>query len=471
MSDIKNTHKVSKKLNRREFLRLSGLTGVATLLGACAPAATPTEEPKPAATEKVEEPTKAPEVAMPLKGTKIKALLNDIAYMNFITGLIPEFEEQTGIEVDFELLAWPVMLEQAEIELSSGSDAYDVMPQVFIKTQRWMRAGWSTPLDEYVAKSGFDIDDFLAATRGAMTYKDTLYGIPWLAESTQLIYRSDVFNEAGVTPPDTFEDLAAVLEATHNPPDFYSYVMRTEPNGVHFPFPIWVQGYGGDIFRNPPDDLTPTLNTPEALEATTNFPDLIMKYSIAGSQSYATPDCQNAMAQGLAGLWIDALGIFGAIQNPETSTVADKVELAHVPAGPVKRAPQIGSHGFQIPAAAKNKDAAWEFISWATSQEMLMRAAIEGNWSANPRESVLTSQEYGEKFNIGESKVGELVAEALTLADVRYRTVPEFPEAGARIGQGIAEIISGQKSVKEAMDDVQKDVEEIMIAGGNEISP
>jgi multiple sugar transport system substrate-binding protein len=469
MTDIKGYNR--RRITRRDFLRLSGLTGAATILGACAPAATPTEEPKPAATEAVEVETEAVEVGTPLKGTKIKALLNDIAYMNYIATIIPEFEEQTGIEVDYEILAWPVMLEQAEIELSSGSDAYDVMPQVFIKTQRWMRAGWSTPLDDYIAKSGFDIDDFLAATRGAMTHKDVLYGIPWLAESTQTIYRSDVLSEAGLTPPDTFEDLAAVLEATHNPPDFYSYVMRTEPNGVHFPYPIWVQGYGGDIYRNPPDDLTPTLNTPEALEATSNFTDLIMKYSIAGSQSYATPDCQNAMAQGLAGIWIDALGIFGAIQNPETSTVADKVQLAHVPAGPVKRAPQIGCHGFQIPTAAKNKDAAWEFISWATSQDIMMRAALEGGWSANPRESVLISKEYGEKYNVGESKVGELIAEALTLADVRYRTVPEFPEVGNRIGQGIAEIISEQKSVEQAMNDVQKDVEEIMIAGGNVINP
>ncbi len=43
--------------------------------------------------------------------------------------------------------------------------------------------------------------------------------------------------------------------------------MRTIPAGVHFPCPIWLQGYGGNIFKNPPTNVTPTLNTPEALEA------------------------------------------------------------------------------------------------------------------------------------------------------------------------------------------------------------
>ncbi len=48
--------------------------------------------------------------------------------------------------------------------------------------------------------------------------------------------------------------------------------------------------------------------------------------------------------------------------------------------------------------------------------------------------------------------------------------MPEFPEVGARMGQAVGEIISGQKSVQEAMDSCQADAEQIMIQGGNEIS-
>ena len=180
-----------------------------------------------------------------------------------------------------------------------------------------MRAGWSTALDDYITRSNFDMTDFIPSTVDAMVYEGVTYGIPFLAESTEMIYRRDKLDEAGIDSyPKTFDELETVLEAIHAPEEFYSYVMRTEPNGVHFPFPIWLQGYGGNVFRDPPNDLTPTLNTAEALAATDDFTGKIMRYSIAGSQIYGTPDCQNVMAQGKAGIWVDALGHLLAHHQP-----------------------------------------------------------------------------------------------------------------------------------------------------------
>lgn len=458
------------KPSRRDFLRFLGVAGAATaaapILNACAPQAQTTPEPEAAA-----EATQPIEVGTPLRGTRIKALLNDLVYQHFIVEHLDEFTSQTGIEVEPEIVAFPVLLEQGEIELSSGSANYDVTIQIFIKAQRWMRAGWSSPLDDFIASSGFDLDDFLGATVDAMSWQGQVYGIPFLAESVQMLYRDDVLTEHGLAVPGTFEELEQVFAAIHNPPDFHAFVQRTHPAGVHFPFPVWLQGWGGNVFRDPPNDLTPTLNTPEALAAAEHFTNLVRTYSIAGTQVYDTPECQNALAQGNAGFWIDALGIFPPVLDPASSRVAEQMEIALVPAGPVARVPQIASHGYQIPTAARNKEAAWEFIRWAASEEMLRRSAIEGNFSAVPRESILTSAEYAEKYNRAKTQVGTLIVEAINLSKPAYRVVPEFPEVGARLGNGLNEIISGQRSVQEAMDAVQRDAEQIMIAGGNEISP
>jgi multiple sugar transport system substrate-binding protein len=467
----KNKPKRDKQgISRREFLRVLGVAGAAStaapLLNACSqPAATPE------ATQAAAAPTQKVEVGTPLKGTKIKALLNDTANQPYIADHIDEFTKLTGIEVEPEIVAFNVALQQGEVELSSASSNYDVMLMIFIKTQRWMRPGWVTPLDDYIAKTNFDKKDFLQACNDAMSWQGKQYAIPFLAESVQMIYREDKLSEKSLAAPTTFEELDKVLAAIHNPPTFYSYVMRTTPDGMHFPFPVWLQGFGGNVFRDPPNDLTPTLNTAEAQAAVQNFTDLIKKYSIAGSQIYDTPDCQNAMAQDKAGLWIDALGIFPPILNTEKSKVADKVQIALVPGGPAGKFPQIASHGYSIPTAAKNKDAAWEFIQWATSKEMMTRWAMEANFSAVPRISVLTSPEYGQKYNTSKTKIGELIVEAINLAKPAYRTVPEFPEVGARLSNGINEVISGQKSIKDALDAVQKDAEQIMIKGGNKINP
>ena len=460
-----------KRLTRRDFLKLAGLTagGAAVTLAGCAPAATPTPIPPTPTSAPAAKPTVAPTptpVAKPFAGTTIKVLMSDMPYVRFIEQTKGEFEEASGIKVDLEIVSWPVLLQQTEVELSAGGSTYDAMTMIFIKAQRWMRPGWVAPLDDYIAKDKLPLDDFLPATLSAFMWEGKLHALPWVAESTQMIYRKDVLDKAGLAAPDSFEDLHAACQKIHNPPDFYAYVARTEPNGVHFPWPIWQQGYGGNIFRDPPTDMTPTLNTPETLAATEDFVDLILKYSIAGPQIYDMASCQTALAQSKAGIWVDALGIFGPIQDPKTSLVADKVAITLVPKGPAGRFPQIATHGLQMPKNAKNKDAAWEFIKWATSADILRRSAIEGTHSAVTRKSILTSKEYANKYTLAGVNIGDLVAEALTLAKCAYRVVPEFPEIGQRIGQGIGEIISGQKSVKQSLDDVQKDAVQIMKQAG-----
>lgn len=456
-------------MERREFLKLAGTVGIATAtLVSCGPKTAPAEKTTTAPVSTAEAPL---EVAMPLKGTKIKALFEDFEYIKYLKTKLPEFEAKTGINVEIESMAWGVLLQQVETELAAGSHTYDVFQMIFIKTQRWMRAGWATKLDDYVAKSNFDIDDFLSGTVKAMSYQGGLYGIPYLAESTQMMYRGDKLREVGLQPPQNFDELNKACSAIHNPPDFYSLVMRTQPAGVHFPFPVWLQGFGGNIFRDPPNDLTPTLNTPEALKAAENFVDLILKYSIGGTQTFDSPDCQAAMSQGKAGFYIDALGQMGRMYDPTQSIVSDKVQIALVPGGPAGRFPQIASHGFQIPTGSKNKEAAWEFIQWALSKEVMEGALQATGFSAFPRKSILSSAAYAAKHNKGETKVGELIIEALNLSKCEYRVVPEFPQVGERLGQGLGEIISGQKSVKDAMDSIQADCEQVMIAGGNIITP
>ncbi len=57
---------MQKKISRREFIRLAGLTAAGTALAACAPTAAPTEAPAaPAATEAPAAITQAPAVSKP----------------------------------------------------------------------------------------------------------------------------------------------------------------------------------------------------------------------------------------------------------------------------------------------------------------------------------------------------------------------------------------------------------------------
>jgi len=43
-----------------------------------------------------------------------------------------------------------------------------------------------------------------------------------------VVYRSDLFEEAGLNPPNTFEDIEAAIAKLHNPPSMYGFVAATK---------------------------------------------------------------------------------------------------------------------------------------------------------------------------------------------------------------------------------------------------
>ncbi len=155
--------------------------------------------------------------------------------------------------------------------------------------------------------------------------------------------------------------------------------------------------------------------------------------------------------------------------DPTKTDDCQQVRHRHAARRPKGQFPQIASHALAIPKAAKNKEAAWEFIKWAASKEMLMKGAIESTWSTNPRKSVLTNADFAKKYSVAGVNTGELVTKSLEIAKCAYRVEPEFSEVGARLGQAIGEIISKQKSVKDAMDAAQKDAVAIMKKAGRKI--
>jgi len=123
------------------------------ILGACAQEATPTEPPV------AEEETTAPETSdKPFAGTTINILLETVPDTDYVQELLPQFEEETGIDVNVEVLTYVAMYEKLvpQLSVAEGSGAYDVI----VVDKQWVGgfvgADWLIPLDDYIAESGFD---------------------------------------------------------------------------------------------------------------------------------------------------------------------------------------------------------------------------------------------------------------------------------------------------------------------------
>jgi multiple sugar transport system substrate-binding protein len=87
--------------------------------------------------------------------------------------------------------------------------------------------------------------------------------------------RYDQFKANGLGMPDTFEELEQAMKVLHKKDGVAAYAIENHWGWTFIPF---LQGFGGNVFRNPPDDLMPTLDTPEVAEAAEYFARLINSY-------------------------------------------------------------------------------------------------------------------------------------------------------------------------------------------------
>jgi multiple sugar transport system substrate-binding protein len=326
----------------------------------------------------------------PFAGKTLNVFMFDHPYPRALKELLPQFTELTGIKVEMDTPGFLVYNQRADLELSTGSGAYDVMALTFIFSGKWIGAGWASRLNDFIARdSATDATDFLSGAMAPMKSGSDVFALPFVAESTLMVYRRDVFEKAGLKPPDTFDELLAAAPKIQTP-EMKAYMGRGL-GGFHWIWPNYLFAYGGKFFADPPKDLTPMLASAESIKSADVFGRLYREFSVPGVQSYAEPQSSSGMMEGRTAVYIDALAWVGLAADPAKSKVKDRVGFALPPGGPAGRFPQAAVHGLQIPAGAKQKDVSWEFIKWATSKETMGKIAETVIYPAVTRASVLAS--------------------------------------------------------------------------------
>src|SRR3989454_1938928 len=120
--------------------------------------------------------------AKPFAGVTIHGASFQHVFHSYLKEYIPEFEEKTGMKVDFTTQAFPVYNQRADLELSTKGSAWDFLNVTFIYSGRWIGAGWMTPLDELVSDRNqtppeFDARDFVAGAQSSLQdAKGATYG-------------------------------------------------------------------------------------------------------------------------------------------------------------------------------------------------------------------------------------------------------------------------------------------------------
>ncbi len=408
-------------------------------------------------------------------GKTLRVMVFNHTYFQALKDFLPEFEAQTGMKVELESPSFPVYNQRADLELAGATGAYDVLTMTFIYCGKWIEAGWATDLapfikDPKLTDKSFDAEDFMAGAVSPFKRGKSIYALPWVAESTLMVYRKDIYDNHGVTVPKTFEELLSVAKKI-NSKDVVAYLGRGK-NAIHWIYPNFLMAYGGNFFVNPLADMTPAFDSEAAIESAEIMVKLYRDYGFPDALNINDDEAVRRMGQGKAATWIDALAWVGAVADPKRSDVYEKISYALPPGGPAGQFPQLALHGLLIPAAAKRKEASWEFIKWALSRDVMMKIITEIAYPAVTRASIVSDPIYKKKYKWGGVDIGALHMGVLKLAStgyMTYRTIPEFPPIGGSVNIAIGEIFSGQKTASQAMKDCNRDVADILTKAGYKI--
>lgn len=401
-------------------------------------------------------------------GVTLRAASYQHRFLTILQGYIPEFEQQTGMKVDLQLSPFAAYNKAIGEELSAGGSAFDVVNVTFFLAARWVAAGYLTNLDEFTSDPNLTPpewrpDDFVAGAQ--LPYRGAgggTYGYAWEGGAMVMgISRMDLMARKHLTVPRTFEQLHTVCAELHGTEDVNGFV---DWQLHHWGLMPYLHGFGGNVFRKPPFDVTPTLYSPEAVHAVEYYANLLKDYAPRDVLSYTEERARRSMLAGRSNIFIHSSSWVTPILQSSDSRVRETALVTRMPAGPMRNWPASNSQGFGIPKNAKNRLAAWEFIRWALSPEMSKRILVEHQHSTVCRRSVIQSDAYREINVVNGQDLGALYLDVLELPAkgenyMAYRTVKEFPVVGAAVNRAVERVVTGERSAAEAMAAAQVEAE------------
>lgn len=297
--------------------------------------------------------------------------------------LIPEFEKQTGIQVRMEAYFEDQLSQKLAIEFASGSSTIDVfMYRPLQEGRLFFTNGWFADLQPMIdnrelTPADWDLKDFYPASIAAVRLDGKLTSIPVVIEQEIVFYRRDLLQKAGMTPPTSMEELEAAARKFNDPSQgVYGFVSRGLRAAAVTQFSSFLYSFGGDWITGG----KASINTPQALAAFNFYGKMLRAYGPPGAPNLHWPQAVALFSQGRAAMYTDASSLYPNMTDPTKSVVVDKVGFGRFPAGPAGSKPYtVVPWAIAISATSRHKDAAWEFVKWATSKEIVTRTQAKGN--------------------------------------------------------------------------------------------
>ncbi|MGO1266217.1 MAG: extracellular solute-binding protein, partial [Microbacterium gubbeenense] len=183
------------------------------------------------------------------------------------------------------------------------------------------------------------------------------------------------------------------------------------------------------------DQSKAVFDSPEGVEALDEYGRLLREYGPSGSVNNGWEELLAMFQAGNIALWADNSGQAAAVRDPEQTDSADQVGYAPMPQNNDANAQTFFGWGAAISSASEKKPAAWLFLQWLTSPDVvaeLQHVGIPGG-----RQSIDFGDDVPQEFI-------DAFQTALATAQPQLPQVQSVPEVRDAIGGALVASIQGE---------------------------
>jgi arabinogalactan oligomer/maltooligosaccharide transport system substrate-binding protein len=242
-------------------------------------------------------------------------------------------------------------------------------PDVFIFAQDrlggWVEAGQTIePIDFYVDEKV--TSQLVPGMMAAMTYRDTIYGLPLNYKSIAMIYNTAMVK----TPPKTTGELVKVARSMTDA-KIGRFGLAYEYSNFFFHAAL-MNAFGGQVFGPGP---TPTIDSPQNVAAV----KLMLKWYKQDGILPADPSATliaSLFNEGKSPIVFSGPWFLGEVQDKVKYAVAPLPTVDEAGGKPMR--PWLTVEGVYVSAGSANKEKAYSFAQYLVSKDAALVLALEG---------------------------------------------------------------------------------------------
>jgi len=282
-------------------------------------------------------------------------------------------------------------------------------------------------------------------------YQGHRYGMPWILDTKYLFYNKAMLEQAGIAaPPRTWAELSADAKIIKDKglveyPIVWSWA---QAEAVICDYATLISAYGGKFLD---DQGKPVFDQGGGLQALEYMKQTVDEgLTNPNSKEYLEEDVRRIFSNGEAAFALNWTYMYNLANAGDDSKVKGQVGV--VPAPGVEGVSDVsamnGSMGLGVTATSANPDAAWDFVTYMTSQktqDAYAKLSLPIWASSYDDPAVAKGQE-------------ELIAAAKSALSVMFPrpTTPKYNELSALIQVAIQQVLLATASPADALADAKE---------------